>query len=154
MRTNKEIKCDICEKSFNTYGVEEKHYYDYELFVETCYYPKEGEAHLVKNYICNECYNNIGNIVLKGFISNGKNYINNIENRKNILLKEYEDKLLEMETDNNNVTSIIRELENCNSILELSKEIIFKLVKEFPYTIKSTYYLDSALEIEKNKYSN
>lgn len=150
MSVSSEIKCDLCGKQFKTYGRKEWEYFDYEQEEITRYYPiPEENAHLVKNYLCDDCYNQIGNIVKQKFIEKGEEFCGDLENRKQEVLKKYNDKIAILESESQNVSDICTVLKSTDSILDLKESIINNLKSNFPYTSGATYYLDDAIETEK-----
>jgi len=150
MSASPEIKCDLCGKQFKTYGRKEWEYFDYEQEEVTRYYPiPEENAHLVKNYLCDDCYNKIGDIVKQKFIEKGEEFCGDLENRKQKALKKYNDQIATLESENQSISDTCTVLKSTNSILDLKESAINNLKNNFPYTSGATYYLDSAIEVEK-----
>lgn len=149
------IKCDLCGHIFKTYSTIETHYHDYESEDEICYYPvPEENAHLVNNYICDDCYNKIGDIVLRQFIENGDRYNKELDARKLEAYKEYEKTVANLEDKNAKVLEITNCIKAVESILDLDDQTIRDLHKNFPYTTGATYYLDKAIDIEQRTKQN
>lgn len=150
-----DIRCDICNYQFKTYSKIEQHYDDYSLEDVTCYYPiPEENAHLVKNYICDNCYNNMGDIVRQLFIDGGIEYNRELETRKQEVHKKYEEEISKLEDENNKVLEITNRIKETKSILDFDSKLIKDLQRNFPYTIGATYYLDSAIDVEKRTKQN
>lgn len=147
-----DIKCDICDYQFKVYSQMEEHVEDYELVEVNCYYPlPEENAHLVSNYICDKCYQRIGEIIKDNFIKSGVNYCLDLDKRKNEAKLQYEQHLQRIENYNVDVTNMVNKLRNLQNLYELSEEEIKQLKNNFPYTNKATYYLDQAIRIEKER---
>lgn len=150
MVESSEIKCDLCGKQIKTYSKTEMEYYEYEYSEVVRFYPlPEENAHLVRNYICNDCYNNIGDIVVSRFIENGKQFTGGLELRKQKAYEDYQNELRKLEERNQYVHTICEILKSAESILDLKEDVIKNLNTNFPYTLGSTFYLDSAIDIEK-----
>ena len=117
----------------------------------TNYYPiPEEKAHLINNYICDNCYNNIGNIVKKSLIKTGEEYINNLQERKDKEYQEYLKKITKLEEANDTVKNYYELLKSIDNIYELNNDIVYKIKNgKYPYAIGGTYYLENAIEIEK-----
>jgi hypothetical protein len=150
MSTNNNLKCDICGYKFKTYSQVEEHYRGYDLEDETCYYPlPEENAHLVKNYICDDCYNKLGDILLKLFIEKGDSFSSELDDMKNEIYQKYQKEIEDLESKNEKIINITNKVKAANGILDLDGETISYLKHGFPYTLNATYYLDSAIDIEK-----
>jgi hypothetical protein len=149
----KEIKCDMCKKEIKTYGVEQTNYYDYEPEKEICYYPlPEENAHLVGNYICDECYNNLEKTVRESYIEVGEKFISDLGKRKQVEYNKYLEKVAVLEKENNKIKNYLNILKNINNITELNKDIIHALTHgQYPYVLNGTYFLERAVKIEQEK---
>lgn len=150
MSVSPEIKCDICGKQFKTYGKREREYFDYEEEEVTRYYPlAEEHAHLVKNYLCDDCYNKIGSIVKQKFIEKGDDFCSKLNERKDEALDKYQEEIDKLNMENQRILDICNVLKSTESILDLKESMVDTLRNKFPYTLYATYYLDEAIEIEK-----
>ena len=153
MSSSEIIKCDLCGYQFKVFSRQEEELCDREYYPVTNYYPlPEENAHLVRNYICNTCYNDIGNVVKQNLIQAGEEYLNDVENRKTKKLTEYLKYLQEIDKEYQEVKIYCDKLKSINSILELDKQTIKDLSSMFsnkyPHS-DGTYYLEHALDIEK-----
>ncbi|MSS07126.1 DUF2344 domain-containing protein [Clostridium sp. WB02_MRS01] len=150
MSISPEIKCDICGKKFKTYGKKELEYFDYEQEEVTRYYPlPEENAHRVKNYLCDDCYNKIGDIVKQKFIEEGDVFCNRLDERKKEALGKYQNQIDVLENENRYISDICNVLRSTENILDIKENIVDALKNNFPYTPCATYYLEDAIEIEK-----
>ena len=149
--SKKIIKCDLCGYQFKVYPKLETEYRDYDEYDVTNYYPlPEEKVHLINNYICDICYNNIGNIVKESLIKAGEEYINNLQQRKDKEYQKYLEQINRLEEVNNSVKSYYELLKSINNIYELDSDVVSKLKNgKYPYALGGTYYLESAIEIEK-----
>lgn len=155
MSSNSEIKCDLCGYKFKTFSRIETHYHDYEPEYETHYYPQQEEkAHLVRNYICDDCYNKIGDIVRRLFINKGESYNKELETRKLEAYNKYELEIVKLEEENDKVNEITNKIKATKEVLEFDDQLVKDLKNNFPYTSNATYYLDSAIDIEKRTKQN
>lgn len=156
MSSNSIIKCGLCNYQFKVYKTTEKHYHDYELEDEVCYYPQaEENAHIVGDYICDECYKNIGDKVKSNLLQKGEEFINELQIRKDNEHKKYLDNIQELEKQNMTVKDIYDKLKSTNNIFDLSNDTIEDLTsKKYPYALGGTYYLKSAIDIEKRNKLN
>ena len=145
------IKCDLCDYQFKTYPKIETEYRDYDEYEVINYYPlAEENAHLVNNYICNNCYNKIGNIVKESLIKSGEKYINQLQKRIDKEYQIYLDNIKKLEEVNNLVKYYYALLKSINNIYELDSNIVSEIKNgKYPYALGGTYYLESAIEIEK-----
>jgi len=145
------IKCDLCGYQFKTYPKTETEYRDYDEYEVINYYPLlEENAHLVNNYICDTCYNNIGNIVKESLIKAGEIYISQLQERKDKEYQKYLEQINKLEEVNNLVKSYYKLLKSINNLYELDNDVISKIKNgKYPYALGGTYYLESAIEIEK-----
>jgi len=153
MSNSEIIKCDLCDYQFKVFARQEEELHDREYYPVTNYYPlPEENAHLVRNYICDTCYNDIGNVVKQSLIQAGEEYLNEVENRKTKKLTEYLKYLQEIDKEYQEVKIYCDKLKSINSILELDKQTIKDLSSMFsnkyPHS-DGTYYLEHALDIEK-----
>lgn len=150
MEENSGIKCDLCGKQIKTYSKIEMEYYEYDYYEEIRYYPlPEEKAHLVRDYICDDCYNNIGNIIKELFIEKGKKFNEDLDVRKQELFNEYQLELNKLELRDQKIKDICKVLKSNNNIYELDESVINYLKNNFPYTNGASYYLDNAIDIEK-----
>ena len=145
------IKCDLCGYQFKTYSKKETEWHDRYEYKVVNYYPlAEENAHLVNNYICNNCYNNIGNIVKESLIKAGEKYISKLQERIDKEYQIYLENINKLEEVNNTVKSYYELLKSINNIYELDGDVVSKLKNgKYPYALGGTYYLESAIEIEK-----
>jgi len=153
MSNSEIIKCDLCDYQFKVFARQEEELCDREYYPVTRYYPLPKEnAHLVRNYICDTCYNDIGNVVKQSLIQAGEKYLNEVESRKTKKLTEYLKYLQEIDKEYQEVKIYCDNLKSINSILELNKQTIKDLSSMFsnkyPHST-GTYYLKHALDIEK-----
>jgi len=153
MSNSEIIKCDLCDYQFKVFARQEEELEDREYYPVTRYYPlPEENAHLVRNYICDTCYNNIGNVVKQSLIQAGEKYLNEVENRKTKKFNEYLKYLQEIDKEYQEVKMYCDKLKSINSILELDKQTIKDLssmyANKYPHS-DGTYYLEHAIDIEK-----
>jgi len=153
MSSSEIIKCDLCGYQFKVFAKQEKELCDREYYPVTNYYPlPEENAHLVRNYICDTCYNDIGNVVKQNLIQAGEEYLNKVESRKTKRLTEYLKYLQDIDKEYQEVKTYCDRLKSINSILELDERTIKDLSSMFsnkyPHSM-GTYYLEHALDIEK-----
>ena len=153
MSSSEIIKCDLCGYQFKVFAKQEKELCDREYYPVTNYYPlPEENAHLVRNYICDTCYNDIGNVVKQSLIQAGEEYLNEVESRQTKKLNEYLKYLQKIDKEYQEVKIYCDNLKSINSILELDKQTIKDLSSMFsnkyPHST-GTYYLEHALDIEK-----
>jgi len=153
MSHSPDIKCDLCGYQFKVFSRQEEEIEDREYVMVTNYYPlPEEKAHLVRNYICDTCYHNIGNVVKQSLIQAGDEYLNKVESRKTKKLNEYLKYLQEINKEYQEVKIYCDKLKSINSILELDEQTIKDLSSMFSdkYPLSDgTYYLEHALDIEK-----
>jgi len=145
------IKCDLCGYQFKTYPKKELEWHDRDEYEVVNYYPlSEEKAHLVNNYICNNCYNNIGNIVKESLIKAGEEYINDLQQRKDKEYHKYLENINKLEEVNNSVKSYYELLKSIDNLFELDSDIVNKIKNgKYPYALGGTYYLEEAIKIEK-----
>ena len=153
MSNSESIKCDLCDYQFKVFSRQEEELCDREYYPVIRYYPlPEENAHLVRNYICDTCYNNIGNVIKQNLIHAGEKYLNEVESRKTKKLTEYLKYLQEIDKECQEVKTYCDKLKSIGSILELDKQTIKDLSSmysnKYPHS-EGTYYLEHALDIEK-----
>lgn len=156
MSDKPKIKCALCGYQFKLCSKVEKEYQNYEMIDKVCYYPDPDEkAHLIQNYICDNCYNNMGDVVRNELLKAGKEYIDGLQERKNYEYQKYLEVIKKLEEKNQKVKEIYNTLLNTQSILDLDEEMVMKLitVDKYPYA-KSTFYLKDAIKVEKEKQNN
>jgi len=149
---NKEtIKCDLCGYQFKVYPKQELEWHDRDEYEVVNYYPLlEENAHLVNNYICDTCYNNIGNIVKESLIKAGEIYISQLQERKDKEYQKYLEQINKLEEVNNSVKYYYGLLKTINNLYEIDNDIVGKIKNgKYPYALGGTYYLESAIKIEK-----
>lgn len=138
-------RCDLCGYKFKTTqklvrGINT----DREKYEEYVAYPDPTDpnpAHLVKNYVCDNCYQNIGNIIRNNLIKEGKKFVEKLPSR-------IEEKKKELEEESKEVEEICKKLNSINHLFELSSEEV-KLINKHAYKPFRNYYLDSAIKIER-----
>jgi hypothetical protein len=156
MSEQPEIKCALCEYQFKLCSKVEEDYHNHEIIHKTCYYPAPDEkAHLIQNYICDDCYNNMSDVVRNELLKAGKEYIDGLQERKDYEYKKYLEAIKKLEEKNKNVEDIYKTLVNTKSILDLDKDMVIKLttVDKYPH-YKGAFYLESAIEVEKRNKLN
>lgn len=79
--------CGLCHKEFETYTRIVQVYHDYELCDEERTYPMN--AHLLTNYICDECYKNLPNVVHGLILEAGQTYIEKLSERQDAAKMRY-----------------------------------------------------------------
>ena len=127
------IKCEKCGYEFNTLSREVTHYCNYEPELETEYYPDPHDnnpPHLLKRWICDECYHKIGDIVKA----------------------EYDKKVSELLEKNKEVKDIVSELEKLANLSDMSTELKNRV--ETAYYSFSTYWLDPAYSTDMAQKQN
>ncbi len=149
------IKCDICGYKFRTFQKVEVRYRDYEPCEEVVSYPDPKDRnppHLLKNYVCDRCYKDIGNVIKKRLVSDGRKYTKGLTFRVQKEKELLEEKIKVLENENNVIEDICTRLENIDHLYELTPEEIC-VIKKYEYKPFHTYYLDEAiyLDIENNK---
>lgn len=144
------IKCNLCGYEFKTISKIETRYIDYEYDEEICYYPApEENAHLVKNYICDSCYNNIGNKVKESLIKSGETYISNLCNFKKEIYAEYLESIEKLEEKASKIQMTLDKLKIIKELYEITEDEISYISQGYPYAVGGTYYLNDAIKIEK-----
>lgn len=155
---NSDILCDLCGYKFKTYSVQEDTYEDYHPVTVTRHYPlPEENAHLIKNYICDKCYNSFSYIVKQSLIDAGEKYIREFDKyvliEYNRIKEEYNKKISKWKKDKEKIEKLLNELKY-KELYELTQDDIKEYERNYPYVIKGTYYLDSAVEHEKRNKLN
>lgn len=144
----KKIFCDLCEKEIHTHTVIETHYHDYEPYEEERTYPNSNECHLIKCYICNECFNNFEEIIREKMIITENTYVKNLDVRLNKLKEEYEENIQKLKNECDEIKKLTCALKNADlATVDKSK---YGLESKFPYS-EGTYYLDSVEQVRKLK---
>ena len=145
------IKCDLCGYQFKVYPKQELEWHDRDEYEVVNYYPLlEENAHLVNNHICDNCYNNIGNIVKESLIKAGEKYISQLQERIDKEYQKYLEQINKLEEVNNLVKSYYELLKSTNNLYELDSNVVSELKNgKYPYALGCTYYLESAIGIEK-----
>jgi hypothetical protein len=105
---------------------------------------------LVRNYICDKCYQNIGNIIRNNLIEQGKSFVKNLPSRIEEKRKELELEIKKLEEESEEVNEISKKLNNINYLFELSSEEL-KSIEKYEYHPFKIYYLDRAIKIEREK---
>lgn len=156
MSDKPEIKCALCGYKFKLCSKVEEDYHNHEIIHKTCYYPAPDEkAHLIQNYICDDCYNNMGDVVRNELLKAGKEYIDGLQERKDYEYQKYLEAIKKLEDKSKNVENVYNTLKNTQNILDLDDDMVIKLttVDKYPYA-KSTFYLKDAIRVEKEKWNN
>lgn len=156
MSDKPKITCDLCGYQFKLCSKVEPEYHNHEMIDRVHYYPDPSEnSHLVRNYICDDCYNNMGDMVRNELLKEGKEYIDELQELKNYEYQKYLEAIKKLEEKNKNVKDIYNTLMNTKSILDLDEDMINKLttVGKYPH-YTGAFYLESAIEVEKrNKFN-
>lgn len=149
-RTNKMSKlyCDLCGIKFNTHIVKERRYHDYEPYEEEVICPNENECHLVKNYICNDCFDRFEEIIREKMISAGNDYVNTLNDRLNKLKEQYERSVQKAKAECKEIEKLTEALKNAD-LSEIDEEI-YGFNGKFPYST-GFYYLDSIKTVREMK---
>ena len=145
------IKCDICGYEFKTFEKLETHYEDYEPYEKMVTYPDpsdENPAHLVRNYICDKCYHNLGEIIKQNLIDQAEDFVCELHERVEKERIKYEERVKKLEDDTRVVQSILEKIKVVDFIYELSEEDI-ALIRKYEYSPFRTYYLNDAIRIER-----
>ena len=149
------IKCEKCGYEFNTLSREVTHYCNYEPELETEYYPDPHDnnpPHLLKRWICDECYHKIGDIVKAELIENGNKYVADLNDRLDKVKAEYDKKVSELLEKNKEVKDIVSELEKLDNLSDMSTELKNRV--ETAYYSFSTYWLDPAYSTDMAQKQN
>lgn len=144
------ICCDICGYQFKTTQKLETHYHDYEEYEEWRTYPDPTDsnpAHLVWNYVCDKCYQDIGNTIRNKLIDGYESYMEKLPNRIEKERKKFEDAIKALEDKQKEVESVCQKLKNINYLFELSDEDT-KQINNLIY-VDGMYYLEKAIQIER-----
>ena len=156
MAERRPIKCDLCGYEFRLISRIETKYYDYEPHQEECFYPDPKDpnpAHLVKNYICDDCYQKFGEIIRNNLINEGELFVHNLDSRLELLLKEFEAKKKALELENEKIKEITEKMKSISSISDFDEELMDEINK-YQYHPFRNYYLDSAYHIENERKYN
>ena len=139
------IKCEKCGYEFNTLSREVTHYCNYEPELETEYYPDPHDnnpPHLLKRWICDECYHKIGDIV-KGVVTgiqpygafivldneiNGLIHISEISDKFVRSIEDYVNvgdtisvRILEIDYETNHAKLSLKNVENSSTLKNVKK---------------------------------
>ena len=145
------IKCDICGYEFKTFEKLETRYEEYEPYKKMVTYPDpsdENPAHLVRNYICDKCYHNLGEIIKQNLIDQAEDFVCELHERVEKERIKYEERVKKLEDDTRVVQSILEKIKAVDFIYELSEEDI-ALIRKYEYSPFRTYYLNDAIRIER-----
>ena len=142
------ICCDLCGKEFHTHMVTETRYHDYEPYEEERIYPNNDECHLIKNYICNDCFDNFEEIVREKMIAAGNTYVKELDNRLKDLKEQYEINIQKLRDECYEVERLTYALQNADLAFIDTKEYGF--TSKFPYS-KGSYYLDCIERVREMK---
>lgn len=145
------IKCDICGYEFKTFEKLETRYEDYEPYEKMVTYPDpsdENPAHLVRNYICDKCYYDLGEIIKQKLIDQAEDFVCELHERVEKERIKYKERLKKLEDDTRVVQSISEKIKSVEFIYELSEEDI-ALIRKYEYSPFRTYYLNDAIRIER-----
>ena len=142
------ICCDLCGKVFNTYTAKETHYHDYESYEEERIYPNTDECYLIKNYICNDCFDNFEEIIRGDMIIAGHTYVRNLDVRLKKLREEYEINIQKLKDECDEVERLTYALQGADLATIDQKKYGF--ASKFPYSTGS-FYLDSVERVRKMK---
>jgi len=149
------VECIYCGYRFKTYMKHETkirdHYYEDEI---TTYHPIEEENAYTSNqreYICSKCIDNIGEIIKNKIIKIGTDYINKINDKKQKIKLEYENKYKLLEQENNKILDIISNIKNFE---DMTDEEIIKIKNKFPYFQERNNLDHFKRNIEKYKKEN
>lgn len=144
----RKICCDLCGKEFHTHTVTETHYHDYEPYEEERTYPNKDECHLIKNYICNDCFDNFEEIIREKMIVAGNTYVKNLDIRLNDLKEQYEINIQKLIDECDEVKRLTYALQNAD--LATIDEREYGFTSKFPYS-KGSRYIDSIKKVRKLK---
>lgn len=146
--------CDICGYKFKTIQKLEEHYGDgFEKYKEYVTYPDPTDpnpAHLVRNYICDKCYQDIGNVIRNKLIKDGEKFVKDLPSRIEKERKNFELAVQKLEEESKEVESICKNLNNINYLFELSNDEL-KMIDKHEYKPFRTYYLNSAIRLERER---
>ena len=128
---------------------------DYEEYKEWRSYPDPTDsnpAHLVRNYICDKCYQDIGNVIRNKIIEEYESYIENLPSRIEAEHKRFEDIVKALEDEQKKVESVCQRLKNVDYLFELSDEDLKQIntLNSVFYT-SGTFYLKDAIRIERER---
>ena len=136
------IKCDICGYEFKTFEKLETRYEEYEPYEKMVTYPDpsdENPAHLVRNYICDKCYHDLGEIIKQNLIDQAEDFVCELHERVEKERIKYEERVKKLEDE---------KIKAVDFIYELSEEDI-ALIRKYEYSPFRTYYLNDAIRIER-----
>ena len=145
------IKCDICGYEFKTFEKLETRYEDYEPYEKLVTYPDpsdENPAHLVHNYICDKCYQRLGEIMQENLIAEAEDFVSELHERVEKERIKFEERVKKLEDDTRVVQSICEKLKSIDFIYELTEEDI-ALIRKYEYAPFRAYYLNDAIRIER-----
>lgn len=146
------IKCDICGFPFDCKVVKTTRYIDYEMMEEsivTPVGPKSNPPHLLHNYICDKCYRNLGNAVLKSLIKDYEKYSEGYKRKRKEMEDDFRKKFEKLETEKKEVIEIGTELLKVSSVSDLPPECLDKIREHS--SVFWTYHLEDALKYEKER---
>lgn len=152
----KEIKCDICGYKFKTYEKLETRYEDYEPVDRMVTYPDpsdENPAHLVRNYVCDKCYQNIGNIVRQNLIEQAEDFVCELHERVEKERIKFEERVKKLEDETKDVQKICDVIKKTDFLYNLSEEDL-NAIKKYEYNPFRCYYLEPAIRIERSRRLN
>ena len=150
------LKCDICGYEFKTIKKPETHYEDYEPYEKMVTYPDpsdENPAHLVRNYVCDNCYQKFGEIIHGNLIAQAEDFVCELHERVEKERIKFEERVQKLEGDTRVVQSICEKLKSIDFIYELTEEDI-ALIRKYEYSPFRAYYLDDAIRIERSRRLN
>ena len=142
--------CGLCHKEFETYTRIVQVYHDYELCDEERTYPMN--AHLLTNYICDECYKNLPNVVHGLILEAGQTYIEKLSERQDAAKMRYMKELKDIADKNAKVMEMWNTIKTC-SLSELPADMIQDLSSlggTYPFS-KAGSYIEKAIQMEKEK---
>lgn len=145
------IKCDLCSYEFKTHTKIVREF-DYD---DRCYYdvPKEyilpeENAHLVRNYICNNCYTNITEVVKSQLLAKGDDFLSQLDKRVDEEHSKYLKRIEELNQEQDYVQQMCDKIRNVGLFSNLTSDDINEIINKFPYTTGATFYLDRVNDIE------
>ena len=151
----RDICCGICGYRFKTEQKLETRSYDYEEYQELVSYPDPTDsnpAHLVRNYICDRCYQDIGNVIRNKIIEGYESYIENLPNRIEAEHKRFEGVVEALENEQRKVESVCQKLKDVDYLFELSDEDLEQIdVLNSVFYTSGTFYLKDAIRIERER---
>ncbi len=156
MSDRRPIKCDLCGYEFKLISRMETRYYEYEPHKEECFYPDPKDpnpAHLVRNYICDKCYQKFGDIIRENLINQGELFVDNLGSRIELLQKEYEEKKKILELESERVRIITDKIKSFESVADFDKGLMDD-IRKYQYNPFRDYYLESAYYVENERKYN